>query len=496
MSRMSDRPQAGADPEAAARAFAGRRHGVVIAGAVVDPPVARLAVEDPATGEPLAEVPLAGAATVDEAVGAARAAFDGGRWSGLDPVEQEAILRRLAGLVEAHADELAWLELLDNGKAMAEARGDVAGTARVLHYYAGWPTKLRGDVHATDRRFLAMTVHEPVGVCGQIIPWNYPLLMASWKLGPALAAGNTVVLKPAEQTPLSALRLAELCLEAGIPPGTVNVVTGDGATGAALAAHPGLDKVAFTGSTDAGRSVMAAASRAITRVTLELGGKNPNVVFADADLDAAVEGALAGAFENCGQACIAGSRLLVERAAHDEVVARVAERARAMEVGPGWRDGVELGPLVSAEQRTRVLGYVEGAAAEGADVVTGDAALPGPGHFVRPAVVGSVTPAMRIFREEVFGPVVTVTPFDGADEAVALANDTRYGLAAAVWTRDGGRAIAVARRIRAGTVWVNAYGSIRPEVPFGGFGESGLGRELGAHGLAAYTEPKSLFVSV
>jgi phenylacetaldehyde dehydrogenase len=496
MSRMSELATAGADAEAAARAFAGRRHGVVIAGELVDPPVARLHVEDPATEEPLAEVPLAGAATVDEAVGAARAAFDGGRWSGLDPVEQERILRRLAGLVEARAEELAWLELLDNGKAMAEARGDVAGTARVLHYYAGWPTKLRGDVHATDRRFLAMTVHEPVGVCGQIIPWNYPLLMASWKLGPALAAGNTVVLKPAEQTPLSALRLAELCLEAGIPPGTVNVVTGDGSTGAALAAHPGLDKLAFTGSTEAGRSVMAAASRAITRVTLELGGKNPNVVFADADLDAAVEGALAGAFENCGQACIAGSRLLVERAAHDEVVARVAERARAMEVGPGWREGVELGPLVSAEQRARVLGYVEGAAAEGAEVVTGDAALPGPGHFVRPAVVGSVTPAMRIFREEVFGPVVTVTPFDGPDEAVALANDTRYGLAAAVWTRDGGRAIAVARRIRAGTVWVNAYGSIRPEVPFGGFGESGLGRELGAHGLAAYTEPKSLFVSV
>jgi phenylacetaldehyde dehydrogenase len=496
MSRMSELRDATAAPEAAARAFAARRHGVVIAGEIVDPGGERLVVEDPATEEPLAEVPLADADTVDEATRAARAAFDDGRWSALDPVEQEAILRRLAGLVEAHAEELAWLELLDNGKAMTEARGDVAGTARVLHYYAGWPTKLRGDVHATDRRFLAMTVHEPVGVCGQIIPWNYPLLMASWKLGPALAAGNAVVLKPAEQTPLSALRLAELCLEAGIPPGTVNVVTGDGSTGAALAAHPGLDKVAFTGSTDAGRSVMAAASRAVTRVTLELGGKNPNVVFADADLDAAVDGALAGAFENAGQACIAGSRLLVERAVHDEVVARVAERAQAMEVGPGWRDGVELGPLVSAAQRSRVLGYVDGAAAEGAQPITGDAALPGPGHFVRPAVVGSVNPAMRIFRDEVFGPVVTVTPFDGADEAVALANDTRYGLAAAVWTHDGGRAIAVARRIRAGTVWVNAYGSIRPEVPFGGFGESGLGRELGAHGLAAYTEPKSLFVSV
>jgi phenylacetaldehyde dehydrogenase len=482
--------------EAAARAFAARRHGVVIGGEVAHPPGEHIVVEDPATEEQLAEVPLAGPGVVDQAVAAARAACDDGRWSRLDPVEQEAVLRRLAGLVEGHAEELAWLELLDNGKAMVEARGDVAGTARVLHYYAGWPTKLRGEVHPTDRRFLALTVHEPVGVCGQIIPWNYPLLMASWKLGPALAAGNAAVLKPAEQTPLSALRLAELCLEAGIPPGVVNVVTGDGGTDAALAAHRRLDKVAFTGSTEAGRNVMAAASNAITRVTLELGGKNPNLVFADADLDAAVEGALAGAFENAGQACIAGSRLLVERAAHDDVVARVAERARAIDVGPGWREGVELGPLVSAEQRARVLGYVEGAAADGAALVTGDAALPGPGHYVRPAVVGAVEPGMRIFRDEVFGPVVTVTPFDGEDEAVALANDTRYGLAAAVWTRDGGRAIALARRIRAGTVWVNAYGSIRPEVPFGGFGESGLGRELGAHGLAAYTEPKSLFVSV
>jgi phenylacetaldehyde dehydrogenase len=474
--------------ESRARAFAARPHAADGG--------APLAVENPATQERLAEVPNAGPEAVDRAVATARSAFEDGRWSGLDPVEQEAALRRLAGLVEANAEELAWLETLDNGKALAEARGDVGGVARVLHYYAGWPTKLRGDVHATDRRFLAMTVAEPVGVCGQIIPWNYPLLMASWKLGPALAGGNTVVLKPAEQTPVSALRLSELILEAGVPEGVVNVVTGDGATGAALAAHPGLDKVAFTGSTEVGRSVMAAAAGSVTRVTLELGGKNPNVVFADADLDAAVEGALAGAFENCGQACIAGSKLLVERGVHDEVVARVAERAAALAVGPGWEDGVEIGPLVSAEQRERVLGFVRDAAGDGAVLVTGDPALDGPGHFLRPAVVAGVAPGMAIYRDEVFGPVVTVTPFDGDDEAIALANDTRYGLAAAVWTRDGSRAIAAARRIRAGTVWVNAYGSIRPEVPFGGFGESGLGRELGAHGLAAYTEPKSVFVAL
>jgi phenylacetaldehyde dehydrogenase len=484
--------------EAAARAFAGRRHGVAIGGDGVT--AARedewIAVEDPATEEQLAEVPLCGPETVDRAVATARRAFADGRWSSLDPVDQERAMRRLADLVERHAEELAWLEVLDNGKAMAEARGDVAGTARVLHYYAGWPTKLRGDVHPTDRRFLALTVAEPVGVCGQIVPWNYPLLMASWKLGPALAAGNTIVLKPAEQTPLSALRLGELCHEAGIPPGTVNVITGDGSTGAALAAHRRIDKIAFTGSTEVGRSVMAAAAQSITRVTLELGGKNPNLVFADADLDTAIDGALAGAFENCGQACIAGSRLLVERGAHDEVVARIAERARTIAIGPGWREGVELGPLVSAAQRERVLGYVAEAIREGGDLVTDDSAIDGPGHFVRPAVVGEVTRDMRIFREEVFGPVVTVTPFDDQDEAVALANDTRYGLAAAVWTRDGTRALAVARRIRAGTVWVNAYGSIRPEVPFGGFGDSGLGRELGAHALTSYTEPKSMFVAL
>jgi phenylacetaldehyde dehydrogenase len=493
VSATTARPGAG---EQAARAFAARRHGAFIDGAF-DPLDGdeRLSVENPATEEPLAEVPAAGETAVDRAVQGAARAFADGRWSRAQPADQEAVLRRLAALVTEHADELAWLEVLDNGKTLAEARGDVGGVAAVFAYYAGWPTKLKGDVHNTDRRFLAFSVAEPVGVCGQIVPWNYPLLMASWKLGPALAAGNAAVLKPAEQTPLSALRLAELCAEAGVPDGVVQIVTGDGRTGAALARHPGVHKVAFTGSTAVGRSVMGAAAEGVKRVTLELGGKNPNVVFADADLEAAVEGALAGAFENCGQACIAGSRLLVERGVHDELVERLAARADAMRVGPGWEDGVDLGPLVSAEQRDGVAAHVDAAAREGARVATGAPRVEGAGHFLRPTVVAGATPQMAIFRDEVFGPVVTVTPFDTEDEALALANDTRYGLSAGVWTADIGRAVRAARNIRAGTVWLNAYGSIRPEVPFGGFGESGLGRELGAHALEAYTELKSVFLA-
>jgi phenylacetaldehyde dehydrogenase len=490
----------GSPGELAARAFAAREHGALVDGRL-DPleGCGRLPVENPATRAVLGAVPLADDAAVERAVAAARRAWEDQRWSGLNPAAQESVLRRAAALVREHAEELAWLETLDNGKTLTEARGDVGGTAAVLDYYAGWPSKLSGAVHATDRRFLAMSVGEPVGVCAQIVPWNYPLLMASWKLGPALAAGCTVVLKPAEQTPLSALRLGELLLEAGLPAGVVNVLPGDGRAGAALSAHPLVHKVAFTGSTAVGRAVMAAGAPTVKRVTLELGGKNPNVVFADADLDAALEGALGGAFENQGQACIAGSRLLVERSVHDELVARLAERAAALKVAPGWEEGAEMGPLVSAEQLSRVLGYVRGAGAEGAALATAPdpraAFADGPGHFMAPTVVGGVTPRMAIFREEVFGPVVTVTPFDSEAEAVALANDTEYGLSAGVWTRDVSRAVRAARAIRAGTVWVNAYGSIRPEVPFGGMGQSGLGRELGAAALGAYRESKAIFIA-
>ena len=481
--------------EQTARAFAAAEHGVFVDGQTLASNGARIEVLNPATEEALAQVPLAGTDAVNAAVGAAHAAWKDQRWSGLDPVAQERVLRRLAALIEEHSDELGWLETLDNGKPLIESGWDVGGAARVFSYYAGWPTKLRGEVHSTDRRFLALSVGEPVGVCAQIIPWNYPLLMASWKVGPALAAGCTIVLKPAEQTPLSALRLAELALEAGLPPGVLNVVTGDGGTGSALASHPLVRKVAFTGSTEVGRLVMSAGAATIKRITLELGGKNPNVIFADADLDSAVSGALDGAFENMGQACIAGSRLLVERSIQDQVLEALAERAQALPVGAGWDPGVRIGPLVSAEQRDRVVSYVEGATAQGALLACGPVAQQSRGYFVAPTVIGGVTPEMTIFREEVFGPVVTITPFDTEEEAIALANDTEYGLSAGVWTRDSGRAIRAARAIQAGTVWVNAYGSIRPEVPFGGFGQSGVGRELGEHALSAYRETKAVFLA-
>lgn len=478
--------------------FAAREHRLLIGGRwALGKGQEIIQVENPADECLLAVVPQASPEDVDLAVRAAREAFLDGRWSCLPPDRKAEVLFRLADIMEERAATLAALETLDNGKAIAEARGDVQAAVQVIRYYAGWPTKIYGETNPTESKFLSFTLREPVGVCGLIVPWNYPLLMAVWKVAPALACGNTVVLKPAEQTPLSALLLGELCLEAGVPPGVVNVITGDGRTGEAMVRHPGIDKIAFTGSSEVGKKIMATASHTLKRIHLELGGKNANIVFADADLEAALEGAFVGAFENGGQACIAGSRLLVERSIYDEFVKRLAERAEQTRVGPGIREDTEIGAMVSRAHLERIFGYIRIGQEEGAQLVTGgDRALFERGHFMRPTVFGGVTPSMRIAREEIFGPVVAAIPFDTPEEALAVANDTPYGLAGAVWTRDIKRAHALARGLRCGTVWINTYGKVRVTVSFGGTKESGFGRDLGRYSIDAYTEPKSVFVDL
>lgn len=478
--------------------FAAREHRLLIGGRWVPSSGAMaLEVENPADESLLAVVPSATAADVDRAVRSARDAFRDGRWSLLSPDQKTRILLRLAQLVEERAPVLAALESLDNGKAIVEARQDVAAAAEVLRYYAGWCSKIYGDTNPTEARLFSYTLREPVGVCALIVPWNYPLLMAVWKLAPALACGNTVVLKPAEQTPLSALFLAELCLEAGVPPGVVNVVTGAAETGAALVVHPDVDKVAFTGSTEVGKKIMAAAGRTLKRVHLELGGKNANIIFADADIEAAIEGAFVGAFENGGQACIAGSRVLVQRPAYEQVVRGLAERAERVRVGPPLAEDTDMGPVVSRPHYERILEYIRIGQAEGARIAAGGArAAFERGYFLRPTVFSHVTPAMRIAREEIFGPVVGVVPFDTEEEALAIANDSPYGLAAAVWTNRIQRAHRLARSLRCGTVWINTYGKVRATVSFGGYKESGFGRDLGKYALDAYTEPKAVFVDL
>jgi acyl-CoA reductase-like NAD-dependent aldehyde dehydrogenase len=456
---------------------------------------------DPATGASLGLVQAAGAADVDRAVAAARRALESGPWPALSAAERGELLWRLGDLVEANAEELALLEALDNGKPIAFARrDDLALTARTFRYFAGFATKHGGQTIpvASPDRFV-YTLHEPVGVCAGIVPWNYPLMMASWKLAPALACGNTTILKPAEQTPLSALRLAELVREAGFPAGVVNVLNGLGeVAGAALAAHPGVDKVAFTGGGEAGRLVLQASLPSLKRVSLELGGKSPNLVFADADPALRRQGALWGIFYNMGQDCTAGSRLYVEASIYDEVLADLEADAAALRIGPGVEPETEIGAIVSAEQRRRVERYLEIAAAEGT-VVGGERRREGgleAGNFLTPAIVTGVGADSRLAREEIFGPVVTVFPFADEEEAVALANDTEYGLAAGLWTRDSSRAVRVARRLRAGTVWTNCYGEVDPAAPFGGYKASGHGREMGSYALDLYTEVKSVWLGL
>jgi acyl-CoA reductase-like NAD-dependent aldehyde dehydrogenase len=458
---------------------------------------------NPATGETLAEVALAGEADVDKAVQAARQALERGPWSAQTGAERGNHLWRVADLIEQHADELAELETLDNGKPIRASRhGDVPMAVRHFRYYAGWASKLEGaTIPVAHPNQFVYSLREPMGVVGLIIPWNFPLLMAAWKLAPALACGNTALLKPAEETPLTALRLADLLAEAGLPPGVVNVVTGPGVpTGAAIAAHPGVDKVAFTGSTEVGRKIMAAAAASnLKRVSLELGGKSPNVIFADADLDRAIKGATWAVFSTSGQECVAGSRLFVERPVYQQVVDGLAAQAERIRVGPGFAPKVHVGPIVSEKQLETIMGYIASGRAGGAQLVAGGERLGGElagGYFLQPTIFTHKDDGLRLVQEEIFGPVAAVTAFDDWDELVSRANKSRYGLAAGAWTRDVSKAHRFARAARAGTVWINAYGLFDAAAPFGGYKESGFGREMGREALDLYTQTKTVWVGL
>jgi phenylacetaldehyde dehydrogenase len=479
--------------------FVARKHKLLINGKWVEAQSGKTFESyDPATGEVLAHIAAGDREDIDLAVKAARAAFETGPWSKVSPAERGKMIWRLADLIEKNLEEFAQIESLDNGKPLKIARvADVPLTVEHMHYYAGWATKIEGNTIpltvAPQGKFLAYTVREPVGVVGQIIPWNFPLLMAAWKLGPALAAGCTVVLKPAEQTPLSALRLGELLQEAGFPDGVVNIVTGYGETaGAALSAHPDVDKIAFTGSTEVGKLIVNAATGNLKKVSLELGGKSPNVIFADADLASAIPGAASAIFFNHGQCCCAGSRLYVEKKVFDQVVEGMAQSAEKIRVRPGFDPQSDMGPLVSEEQMNRVCGYLESGFKEGAKAVAGGARHGDKGYFVKPTVLVDTTEKMKVVQEEIFGPVVTAIPFSDTNEIVTKANDSVYGLAAGVWSSDIKKAHATAAKLRAGTVWINCYNIFDPALPFGGYKQSGWGREMGHEVLENYTEVKSV----
>ena len=448
---------------------------------------------NPANEEILALVAEGDKADVDEAVKAARRAFEEDKWSNMGPHQRAQLLFKIAEQIEQHADELAELETLDNGKPLTFSRGfDISVAAETFRYYAGWVTKIYGETNPSDPAFFNYTLREPVGVCGQIIPWNFPLVMAAWKLAPALACGNTTILKPAEQTPLTALRLGELMMEIGLPDGVVNIVTGFGpGAGSSIAEHPDIDKVAFTGSTDVGKLILKASAGNLKKVSLELGGKAPNIIFPDADLDQAVPTSMMGVYFNSGQVCCAGTRIFVQRDRYDEVVDKLANFSRNVSVGDPFDQKSTLGPLVSREQLDRVKGYLEIGKKEGAKLAAGGETGGGKGYFVKPTLFADVKNEMQIAREEIFGPVGAAIAFKDETDAVFQGNHTDYGLSAAVWTRDVSRAHKVARSLKAGTVWINCFNQLDPISPFGGYKQSGFGRELGKYAIDLYTQIKS-----
>ncbi|MCP4247520.1 MAG: aldehyde dehydrogenase family protein [bacterium] len=456
---------------------------------------------NPATGEPIATVCAGEKVDIDQAVAAARQAFETGPWASISARDRGKLLFKLADLIKANAPELAGLEVLNNGKPIREVlAADIPLTVETFRYYGGWADKLHGETLPVDDKmgqFFCYTRREPIGVCGQIIPWNFPMLMLAWKWGPALAAGNTVVLKPAEQTPLSALRIGELALEAGFPPGVINIVNGFGETaGDALVKHPDVDKIGFTGEYKTAQLIMANAAPTLKRLTFELGGKSPNVIFADADVDAAVGGAMGGIFFNQGEVCCAGSRVFVERPVHDRFVDAFAAQARQRKLGDPFDPATEQGAQVSKDQFDRIMGYIETGKTEGAQCVAGGERHGDKGYFVKPTVFTGVNNDMKIAQEEIFGPVAAVLPFDDLDEVADQANSTIFGLAAAVWTRDIAKAHTMAARIKAGTVWVNCYNAFDPAAPFGGYKYSGHGRENGRQALELYTETKTVWVNL